>query len=149
MRALADEVERGVRARAEDALEALAAAEARCALRLQSHAAELRRQLDALERCAEEANSACEDAAAGPLDFLQRFRPLCDACERLSLKPLRQELDVSAAEFEQDALAAVATQAERDRDVLQKLLAVKDEMIWAMVEERDELRARLAELEDS
>jgi len=142
VRALAAEVERGVRARAEDALEALAAVEERSASLLQAHAAELRRQLDSLERCAEEAGGACEEASP-PLDFLQRFRPLCDACERLSLKPVREEIEVSAAEFEQEAVAAVATQAERDREVLQKLLAIKDEMVWSLVEERDELRALL------
>ena len=37
---------------------------------------------------------------------------------------------VSVEEFELDARAAVATQAERDKEVLQKLLTVKDQMIW-------------------
>jgi hypothetical protein len=70
-------------------------------------------------------------------------------------------------EFEVDARAAVATQAERDKEVLQKLLTVKDQMIWcapagapacisrsrvtdtahcrSLIEERDALRERLGD----
>ena len=36
---------------------------------------------------------------------------------------------------------AAAGLPDRDAEVLSKLLAVKDEMIWALVEERDALRA--------
>ena len=48
---------------------------------------------------------------------------------------------VDAETFEREARAAAAGLPDRDAEVLSKLLAVKDEMIWALVEERDALRA--------
>ena len=44
-------------------------------------------------------------------------------------------------DFEADARAAVASQAERDKEVLQKLLTVKDQMIWCV---RADVRHTLA-----
>ena len=44
-------------------------------------------------------------------------------------------------DFEVDARAAVASQAERDKEVLQKLLTVKDQMIWCV---RADVRHTLA-----
>lgn len=136
-------VERARRAALGDALESLRAAEARHAALLSSHADELRRGLDALQRCAEEAARAC--ASSGPpLPFLHRFRELSDAIERLSSKPLPEGADVDVEAWEREA-EAVAAPPDRDAAVLLKLLAVKDHLIWALVEERDGLRAALAE----
>ena len=47
---------------------------------------------------------------------------------------------VDAETFEREARVAAAGLPDRDAEVLSKLLAVKDEMIWALVEERDALR---------
>ncbi len=156
VRAIAAEIERGVRAAADDAIEQLRAAEARRGALLQAQTDELGRSLEALERAAEAAAAACS-AAEPPLAFLQRFRSLSDTCERLTLKPMREDIEartpharccavctvdrrkhsvngaqVSADAFEEEARAAVASQAERDREVLQKLLTVKDQMIWCV-----------------
>ena len=152
LRAVSADVERAVRAAADDALEQLRGVEARRQALLTAQAEELCRTLEALDGAAAAAAAACA-AAEPPLVFLQRFRALTDTCERLAMKPLREDIEVrttppqcpagqrgsthpahhpqvSAEEFEVDARAAVATQAERDKEVLQKLLTVKDQMIW-------------------
>jgi len=142
LRRCAETVERRVRDSAEDSLEALSAVEARAAALLQAQAADVRRQLEATERCAADVRAALESSGP-PLAFLQAFRPLSDACERLALKPLSEELAVSLEEFESEAREAAASQAEVDADVLKKLCAVKDQLIAALLEERDALRLEL------
>ena len=51
---------------------------------------------------------------------------------------------VCAEAFEREARAAAAGPPDRDAEVLHKLLTVKDEMIWSLLEERDALRAAAA-----
>lgn len=80
------------------------------------------------QRVAEEV-SAATSAAESPLRFLERFRALADACDRLSAKPFREDIALSAEEFEREIRLAVA-RPDTEREVLQKLLAVKDQMIW-------------------
>lgn len=130
VRSVAAGFERGVRAQAEDALDALRAAEARRTAVLASQSEELRRSLDALERCVEAAASACASSSDDPLPFLHRFRELSDACQRLVGKPVDEGIDVSVEEFERDAEAAASGPWDRDKEILHKLLAVKDQMIW-------------------
>jgi hypothetical protein len=96
VRGISAEVERGVRALADDVADALRACEARRLLQLQAQAEELRRALGALQRCAEEAAAACA-APHPPLAFLERFRALSDACERLTAKPMREDIEVRPA----------------------------------------------------
>jgi hypothetical protein len=93
---VASEVERAVRTAAEEALEGLRAAELRRGALLQAQADELERALEALERTAEGCGAACA-ASEPPLAFLQRFRALSDTCERLTLKPLREDIEARRA----------------------------------------------------
>jgi hypothetical protein len=59
--------------------------------------------------------------------------------------PRLRRAQVSAADFEREARGAAAAAAPaRDAEVLHKLLAVKDQMIWALLEERDALRGAAA-----
>jgi len=139
LRGIARETERGVRGACEECVEALRGAEARRLLQLQAQGEELRRQLEAVQRTAEAAAQACAGAEP-PLAFLDRFAQLSDACERLSAKAVREHIEVDAETFEREARVAAAGLPDRDAEVLAKLLAVKDEMIWALVEERDSLR---------
>jgi hypothetical protein len=92
VRSAASEVERGVRDSAEDCCEALRAVEARALLALRAQADDLARALEAVQRCAEGAAAACAARNEPPLSFLERFRPLSDACERLTAKPLSQDI---------------------------------------------------------
>ena len=92
LRGIARETERGVRSAAEDCVEALRGAEARRLLQLQAQADELRRQLEAVQRCAEAAAVACAGSEP-PLAFLDKFATLSDACERLSAKPVREHIE--------------------------------------------------------
>ena len=132
---ISDELERRLRADAEERLEALAAVEARSLLLLESDAAELRRQLEGLERCVATAESARGEASS---TFLSSFGRLSDDCERQTIKPLvRDAIRVSVDEFKEAAHAAVETQAQRDVAALLRLLFVKDAMLDALLEERD------------
>ena len=133
---ISDELERRLRADAESRLEALAAVEARSLLLLESDAAELRRQLEGLERCVATAESALGEASTST--FLSSFGRLSDDCERQTIKALvRDAIRVSADEFKEAAQAAVETQAQRDVAALIRLLSVKDAMLDALLEERD------------
>ena len=128
MRRCAAEVERDVRASAAERCDAVRLIEARRLLVLNGQEEELRRALDAVQRCADAAAAACS-APLPPLRFLQRCPALADAAERLAVKPVREGTEVKLAEFEREARAAAA-RADADVAVLRKLLAVKDEMIW-------------------
>ena len=59
---------------------------------------------------------------------------------RDALTHVERRVQVDAETFEREARAAAVGLPDRDAEVLSKLLAVKDEMIWALVEERDALR---------
>ena len=96
LRAVSADVERAVRATAEDAVEQLRGVEARRQALLSAQAEELCRTLEALDGAAAAAAAACA-AAEPPLVFLQRFRALTDTCERLAMKPLREDIEVRAA----------------------------------------------------
>lgn len=142
--AVSEELERALRVEAEERLEALAAAEARNLLLLESDAAELRRQLDGLDRCVAAAECALGETSPGI--FLPAFRGLSEDCERLSQRPLvRADIRVSVEEYTAAASAAVESQAQRDISALLRILAVKDAMLAAVLTERDDLRARLHE----
>lgn len=93
LRAVAADVERAVRCSADDAVEQLRGLEARRQALLAAQVEELMHSVEALDRAAESAAAACA-AAERPLVFLQRFRALTDACERLALKPLREDIEV-------------------------------------------------------
>ena len=67
-----------------------------------------------------------------------------DACDRLARRPLPEPAAVDAADFEREARAYAA--ATRERDALTRLLSVKDNMIWTLVEERRQLMEEVATL---
>ena len=67
-----------------------------------------------------------------------------DACDRLARRPLPEPAAVDAADFEREARAYTA--ATRERDALTRLLSVKDNMIWTLVEERRQLMEEVATL---
>ena len=66
-----------------------------------------------------------------------------DACDRLARRPLPEPAEVNALDFEREA--RVYTAASKERDALSRLLAVKDNMIWTLVEERDAAKEELAD----
>jgi hypothetical protein len=92
VRGIAADVERGVRAAADDCCEALRGVESRRLLQLASQADALSRALEAVQRCAEAAATACASHEP-PLAFLDRFRHLSDACERLTAKPVQEDIE--------------------------------------------------------
>ena len=96
VRGIAADVEQGVRSVADDCVEALRAVESRRLLQLQSQADGLGRALQAVQRCAEAAAAACVGDDA-PLDFLRRFRQLSDTCERLTAKPVSEDIEARRA----------------------------------------------------
>lgn len=67
-----------------------------------------------------------------------------DACDRLARRPLPESAAADAADFEREARAYTA--ATRERDALTRLLSVKDNMIWTLVEERRQLVEEVATL---
>jgi hypothetical protein len=96
VRGIAADVERGVRGAADDCCEALRGVESRRLLQLASQADALSRALEAVQRCAEAAATACASHAP-PLAFLDRFRHLSDACERLTAKPVHEDIEARRA----------------------------------------------------
>ena len=76
LRRCAETVERRVRDSAEDSLEALSAVEARAAALLQAQAADVRRQLEATERCAADvhARSSCCPMCRGAVEYMIELR---------------------------------------------------------------------------
>lgn len=85
-------MDRETRAEAEEGLDSIKSAEARALLLLQQHSEDLSRHLHAIQRVADEV-AAATSAAESPLRFLERFRALADACDRLSAKPFREDLE--------------------------------------------------------
>ena len=71
------------------------------------------------------------------------LQAMYDACDRLARRPLPEPAEVDAVDFEREA--RVYTSASKERDALSSLLAVKDNMIWTLVEERNKLQRRVGE----
>lgn len=105
MRSVAAAVDRETRAEAEEALDAVKSYEQRSLLLLQQQSDDLTRHLHAIQRVADEV-AAATAAAESPLRFLERFRALADACDRLAAKPFRE--DIEAREMSPDALLRCA-----------------------------------------
>lgn len=89
---MAAAVDRETRAEAEEGLDSIKSSEARALLLLQQQSDDLTRHLHAIQRVADEV-AAATSAAESPLRFLERFRALADACDRLSAKPFREEIE--------------------------------------------------------
>jgi hypothetical protein len=83
------------------------------------------------------------DVMPRPRALLLRPQAMYDACDRLARRPLPEPAEVNALDFEREA--RVYTAASKERDALSRLLAVKDNMIWTLVEERDAAKEELAD----
>jgi len=67
-----------------------------------------------------------------------------DACDRLARRPLPEPADVDASDFEREA--RLYTAAVKERDALSRLLEVKDNMIWSLLDQRREMQEEIDNL---
>jgi|TARA_B110000046_G_scaffold74091_1_gene81991 hypothetical protein len=67
-----------------------------------------------------------------------------DACDRLARRPLPEPADVDASDFEREA--RLYTAAVKERDALARLLEVKDNMIWSLLDQRREMQDEIDNL---
>jgi len=103
----------------------------------------LRQDLDALRRQMEEAHSLAQRTASAcelvdPLSVIRSHDDILTACQRLVEKPIKTSIAVDSRDFAEET--KVRTEMVEKYAELEKLVAVKDTIIWGLVEERDELR---------
>ncbi|KAG2432030.1 hypothetical protein HYH02_013100 [Chlamydomonas schloesseri] len=134
-------LEREVSALAEDMLGKVRSAESLKQALLGREQAEVDGQLDAIGRLLTDVVSA---SAAGPVDFLNAYRRLADTCDRLVARPFKSEVDVAADDL--PAEAGVYRQLAEAHGALAKLLAVKDQMIAHLLQERDAMQEELSQV---
>ncbi|KAG2428962.1 hypothetical protein HXX76_011206 [Chlamydomonas incerta] len=134
-------LEREVTALAEDMLGKVRSAESLKQALLGRDQAEVDGQLDAIGRLLGEVVAA---SAAGPVDFLNAYRRMADTCDRLVARPFKSEVDVAADDL--PAEAGVYRQLAEAHGALAKLLAVKDQMISHLLQERDAMQEELSQV---
>ena len=78
------------------------------------------------------------------MEFIGRYRSMYDKCDRMAKRSFPNKADADPAEFEKEAKNL--TNAVAERDALKNLLAVKDGMIWQLVEEREKLTEEVERL---
>ncbi|PNH08041.1 hypothetical protein TSOC_005437 [Tetrabaena socialis] len=128
-------LERQVTALAEEMTGRLRSAESLKQALLGRDQAEVGHELGAIQRLLTDIVAA---SAAGPVDFLNAYRPLADTCARLVAKPFKAEVEVAADDL--PAEAAVYGDLAGAHSALTRLLGVKDGMIAHLLGERDALQ---------
>ena len=103
----------------------------------------LRQDVDALRREMEEAHTLAQRTAAvcescDPLQVIAAHDDVLMACQRMAEKPIKSQIAIDDKGFPEE-MKARNTMAEKYSE-LEKLVGVKDTIIWSLVEERDELR---------
>ena len=76
--------------------------------------------------------------------FHSNAQAMYDACDRLARRPLPEPADVDASDFEREA--RLYTAAVKERDALSRLLEVKDNMIWSLLDQRREMQEEIDNL---
>ena len=76
--------------------------------------------------------------------FHSNAQAMYDACDRLARRPLPEPADVDASDFEREA--RLYTAAVKERDALSRLLEVKDNMIWSLLDQRQEMQEEIDNL---
>ncbi|KAK3244536.1 hypothetical protein CYMTET_45852, partial [Cymbomonas tetramitiformis] len=133
VRAVRTNIERETTAEYESVVDRLHSGESMKILALQADHDDLGRQVEAIQHLVEEVHRFAQSGEA-PLDTLGHYRALHDACSRLSSKPFKETIDVSVDNFEEEA--HTYSDLRKKYSSLHKLLAVKDQMIWSLLEER-------------
>ena len=136
-------IERETRANCEEILERLRSTEALKLTLLKRYQDDLNRDIHAVQGFVNEVTQSTQTDSM--LGFLRSHQALTDACHRMVNKPLRtQTMEVSADDFEHEA-RAYSDLANRYK-ALSKLLAVKDQMIWQLLHERNQLQVDMNDL---
>ena len=136
-------IERETRANCEEILERLRSTEALKLTLLKRYQDDLNRDIHAVQGFVNEVTQSTQTDSM--LGFLRSHQALTDACHRMVNKPLRtQTMEVSADDFEHEA-RAYSDLANRYK-ALSKLLALKDQMIWQLLHERNQLQVDMNDL---
>ena len=135
-------IERETRANCDEILERLRSAESFKVTLLQRDWQDLSREVDAIQGFLAEATRRGQSDSV--LEFLKNHRALEEACHRIVNKPFREVVPVTADDFEHEARAY--TDLANRHKALTKLLSVKDQMIWQLLAERDQLRSDMTDL---
>jgi hypothetical protein len=80
------------------------------------------------------AEASAQSHTPDMLQFLERYPDLIDRCRRVAAKPVEEAVATSAADMEGEA--RVYADLTQRHHALQKLLALKDEMIWTLLDDR-------------
>jgi len=103
----------------------------------------LSQDVDVLRREMEEAHTLAQRTAAvcercEPLQVISAHDDVLTACQRMAEKPVKKQIAIDDTGFPEE-MKARNSMAERYGE-LEKLIGVKDTIIWSLVEERDELK---------
>ncbi|ACO66974.1 predicted protein [Micromonas commoda] len=137
-------MEREIQNEASEALQRLESSESLKMMRIQREVDELARHADAINTLASEVDAVTSAPDAHTAEFLGRYRAMYDACDRLARRPLPEPADVDASDFEREA--RLYTAAVKERDALSRLLEVKDNMIWSLLDQRREMQEEIDNL---
>ncbi|KAJ9522123.1 hypothetical protein QJQ45_005153 [Haematococcus lacustris] len=121
-------------------MEQLHSAEALKLSQLASAQAEVLRELDSIDGLVA-AVTAAAAALGGPSAFLDAAQPLAVECERLAAKAVPDEVGVSAEDLPHP-LRNWSQQPDTQSKLVQ-LLGVKDQLIWQLLSQRNDLAAQL------
>lgn len=145
LRMVRSSLERDCHALVETMLERLRTAEATKLAMLQREREEALRGVEDIQLLMDEAAAAA--ASPDMLAFLQHCPALLDRCRRWIARPVSEEVTISAAGFESEA-GVYADLAHR-YGALQKLLGLKDAMIWELLEIRAKAHAEAQEAREA
>ena len=111
--------------------------------------AALRRELDDLRRDVDQitmiTRNIVERRSMNAMEFLSRYREMYDTCSRLNSKAIRALPDVRTDDFERESYKRhLMLQA---YEKMTEVLAVKDQMIWNLLKEKNSLLEGQAEAE--